>query len=403
MAGHDPYDLIGRLRDHLSARDTPMSFLMGAGTSSAVNVAPVPAGGGPRSHEPLIPAIAGLTAKVRTACISADARYEAAWDGLVAACEARSHDPNIEALLGLLRLTTAAKTPSDIAFTLGTPDLNALEAKIQVAIADIASPDEDDIPSDVPHQRFAEWVRHASRGQPVEVFTTNYDVLIERSLELARVPVFDGFVGSHRPFFLPSAADSGAAAGWTLVWKIHGSVNWASQAGRTVRRDGPPDGSMILPSHLKYDESRKMPYLALMDRLIACVSREGSLLVTCGYSWGDEHINATLLSGLETTSSSAIIALMFDDIAAADEVVKCAATHWNLTVIGPKSGVMRGRLAEWELAAGPGAAAGVLGQYVAPDPAAAGTSPMTGTVNLGDFNLFAEFLSSMTSYRPAVR
>ena len=401
MTGHDPYDLLGRLRDHLSAQDAPLSFLMGAGTSSAVNVAPLPAGGGKRSYKPLIPAIAGLTEQVRMACIDADARFQPAWDELVTASIARSDDPNIESLLGLLRLTTAAMTPDATVFGLGAADLATLETTIQMSVAHIASPAEADIPADVPHRNFAEWVRNTSRGHPVEVFTTNYDVLIERSLELARVPVFDGFVGSYRPFFLPDAVGSCETSGWTRVWKIHGSVNWAAEDAGTVRRDGTPSGSMILPSHLKYDESRKMPYLALMDRLRMCVSRVSSVLVTCGFSWGDQHINETLMSGLETTPSSAIFALMYDDIVDGEPVVQCAEKHWNLTVIGPNAGVIRGRLVEWDVSSGlGGAAAGGFRKYVTPDPPASGPSSSTGRVNLCNFTVFAEFLASMTTYRP---
>ncbi|KRB47900.1 hypothetical protein ASD90_06240 [Terrabacter sp. Root181] len=297
-------------------------------------------------------------------------------------------------------MTTAAMIPTATGFGLSSADLGTLERTIQVSIATIASPSEEDIPADLPHREFADWVRNASRGHPVEVFTTNYDVLIERSLELARVPVFDGFVGSHRPYFLPSAVASREAAEWTRVWKIHGSVNWAAESQGTVRGEGVPDGSMILPSHLKYDESRKMPYLALMDRLAMCVSRVSSVLVTCGYSWGDQHINATLLSGLESTASSAIFALVYDDIHTDSHVVRCAEKHWNLTVIGPNSGVIRGQLADWEVDTGPGVvAAGRLVKYFTPDPVS-GSSTSTGRVNLGDFNVFAEFLASMTSSRP---
>lgn len=177
-------------------------------------------------------------------------------------------------------------------------------------------------------------------------------------------------------------------------------MNWAAELSGTVRRDGVPNGSMILPSHLKYDESRKMPYLALMDRLGICVSRVSSVLVTCGYSWGDQHINETLMSGLDATSSSAIFALMYGDIADADPVVKCAEKRWNLTVIGSNAGVIRGRLAAWEVATGPGGAAGGLHKYVTPDPPASGSPSSTGQVKLGDFNVFSEFLASMTTYRP---
>ena len=34
-----------------------------------------------------------------------------------------------------------------------------------------------------------------------EIFTSNYDLIIEKSLEAIRIPHFDGFVGSYEPFF----------------------------------------------------------------------------------------------------------------------------------------------------------------------------------------------------------
>lgn len=402
MPGHDPYDLIGRLRDHLSAHDTPISFLMGAGTSSAVNIAPIPpAGAGPRGYKPLIPAVVGLTAEVRLECIAADPSFETVWESLVSACEERKTDPNIESLLGLLRLTIQAITPSASAFGLDASGLKSLERQIQTAIADVTSPDDSTIPPHTPHDDFAQWVRNARRAQPVEIFTTNYDVLIERSLELAGIPIFDGFVGSYLPFFFPSAVESAEAADWTRVWKIHGSVTWSSVDSVTVRRVGGLNGTMILPSHLKYDESRKMPYLALMDRLSNCASRSNSVIVTAGYSWSDEHINETLLSAMAATPSSAIFALLYDDIQESNPLVQYAKKHQNLTVVGPRSAVVRGQLAPWETATSPSnALVSVLRDYFTPDVAGPGVSPRTGKCTLGDFGTLANFLASMTSHRP---
>lgn len=401
MAGHDPYELIGRLRDHLSAADSPVSFLMGAGTSSAVNVAPTPPGGGPRPYEPLIPAVDGLTAKVRTACIDHDPDFESAWGAIEAACSEKSRPTHIEGVLGLLRLTTEALVPTGSAFGLTASKLGELENTIQRAIASIAAPTP--IPDVLPHDGFAEWIHFAERRVPVEIFTTNYDVLIERSLELSYVPVFDGFVGSFRPFFQPSAMDATALANWTRLWKIHGSVNWASEGGTTIRRDGPSDGSMILPSHMKYDESRKMPYLALMDRLSECVSRPGSLLVTCGYSWGDEHVNATLLGGLEASPTSAIFALMHGDVADDDAVAKCAKAHWNLTVVGHSSGIVRGHLRAWDAPAGTSSAGTAMADYFTATGGPSTSAPTSGQMHLGDFNVFTRFLQSMTTHRPGGR
>lgn len=398
MLAHDPYDLLGRLRDHLSTRDAPLTFLMGAGTSGSVNVAPRPAPGDDRAFVSLIPAIAELTKQVRERCIDHDAKFGSAWDGLSQACSDRGRSPNIEEILGLLRLTTEAITPSSSAFTLSASELEELERVIQRAVTDIASPAEADIPDKLPHGLFAEWIRNADRTHPVEIFTTNYDVLVERSLELAHIPVFDGFVGSYQPFFVPASVVPPEAHGATRIWKLHGSVNWSLGAAGTVRKGATGDGAMILPSHLKYDESRKMPYLALMDRLGHAVARSSSTTFTCGYSWGDQHVNATLLSGLETARTSAIFALMYGDINEADAVVEYALKHRNLTVIGRNAAVVRGSFAAWDLPPATGAApSDVLATCVSDDRT---SSPPSARVHLGDFNIFAGFLDAMSSQRP---
>ena len=73
-------------------------------------------------------------------------------------------------------------------------------------------------------------------------------------------------------------------------------------------------------------------------------------------SWGDQHVNATLLSGLETAPTSAIFALMYGDINDTDGVVEYALKHRNLTVVGRNAAVVRGTFAGWALPPSTGAA-----------------------------------------------
>ena len=114
----------------------------------------------------------------------------------------------------------------------------------------------------------------------MEIFTVNYDVLIEHALESERVPVFDGFVGSYQPFFHPDSLrrpETAPGANWTRLWKMHGSITWRriEQEGhfRVIRGAIDPAGEMILPSFQKYDESRQQPYAAFTDRLTAFWSK----------------------------------------------------------------------------------------------------------------------------------
>ena len=50
--------------------------------------------------------------------------------------------------------------------------------------------------------KFVIWLNWLSRDFTKEVFTTNYDLILEKSFESLQVPYFDGFNGSNEPFFL---------------------------------------------------------------------------------------------------------------------------------------------------------------------------------------------------------
>jgi hypothetical protein len=284
MAAHDPQRVVELLRDHLAAHDKQLLFLFGAGTSSAVNTAPAPAAGAMPVHLPLIPALDPMTAGCKVAVVALSADHETAWSALEAECTALHLAPHIENMLERIRRKIDAAGAGGQVLGLSTDQLETFERAIRRAIVGMSSPEEATIPSPLPHDDFAMWVRKARRKHPVEIFTTNYDVLIERSLDHARVPVFDGFVGSYAPYFSPDAIESDATMPgyeWSRVWKVHGSVNWELRQGSdprkrsVVRTTGPCEGEMILPSHRKYDESRKLPYLALIDRLARSMVREG--------------------------------------------------------------------------------------------------------------------------------
>lgn len=396
---HDPVPMLHLLRDQLAAPDKHLSFLFGAGTSSAVNIAPAPPEGGRRDYLPLIPAIARMTELCAEAVAAVSKEHERAWRTLSKECKALGLEPNIESILSRLRMKIDAAGPSDPVLGLERAAAASLEATIRRTIAALASPDEASIPEVVPHDEFASWIHRAERRHPVEIFTTNYDVLIERSLERRRVPVFDGFVGSYRPFFSPDALDGvgGPQSRWTRLWKLHGSTTWANVGTAPVRLSETGSGDVILPSHRKYDESRKLPYLALMDRLSRALATPGALLVTTGYSWGDEHINEVLLAALDANASTSIVALMFDGLDASPHVVRAAALRDNLIVLGRAEGIIRGERRTWALTA---AIASPVSAFV--DPyfdsdalVAQGDSAVPGALRLGDFNVLAAFLRSL--------
>ena len=400
VATHDPERFVNLLRDHLAAHDKRLVFLFGAGTSSAVNVAPPAAAGVKPTYVPLIPAVAIMTARCKAAVDVVSPQHAAAWSALATECVALDREPHIENILGRLRLKADAAGPGDGALGLNESELVSLETAIRNTIAALASPAESEIPDAVPHDQFANWVRHARRRLPVEIFTTNYDVLIERSLERVRTPHFDGFVGSYQPYFSPNAIESDATMpgpDWTRVWKLHGSTNWRLADHVVIRQSNIGEGDMILPSHRKYEESRKMPYLALMDRLAKCLSADGALLVTCGYSWNDEHVNATILTAMENHPGNGVIALMHAELDSVPQLTKLAEKRNNLSAAGPRQAILQGTLADWALPHEINrATASFLDVSFDSDAMPAGSGePITGRLRLGDFNVLCAFLAAM--------
>ena len=399
---HDPQRVVELLRDHLAAHDKQLLFLFGAGTSSSVNTAPPPTAGEKPTHTPLVPALDPMTSECKVAVKSLSEKHEVAWNSLEAECEALDLAPHIENMLGRIRLKINAAGVGEEVLGLDNDQLEMFEGAIRKTIVHLASPKEVSIPSRLPHDDFAMWVRNARRKHPIEIFTTNYDVLIERSLEHARVPVFDGFVGSHAPYFSPDTIESDLTMPgyeWARLWKLHGSINWNLRQGAVVRTTEASGGEMILPSHRKYDESRKQPYLALIDRLARSMAREGALLITCGYSWSDEHINAVILAALDSPPSHHVIALAYSDLADLPHLCSLAAKRENVVVVGPKEGILKRDRAEWAL---PSQIDDATASFVdiafdsdaLPDNE---SGPVSGHMRLGDFNWFCKFIVAMDS------
>ena len=71
------------------------------------------------------------------------------------------------------------------------------------------------------------------------------------------------------------------------------------------------DSHLIYPSHLKYEESRKMPYLALIDQLNRFIRRKSSFLVMCGYSFNDGHLNDTIVNALKANPTGMVLGLQY--------------------------------------------------------------------------------------------
>jgi hypothetical protein len=178
----------------------------------------------------------------------------------------------------------------------------------------------------------------------LNIFTTNYDRLIEAGAELAGLHLLDRFLGNLMPIFRSSRLDLDMhynppgirgepryLEGVARYTKLHGSVDWV-QTGKDIRRIGLPFGAdsvepylqapglggatahqlMIYPNAAKDRETADFPYVELFRDLAAAVCRPNSTLVTYGYSFGDEHINRVIRDML-TIPSTHLVVISYDD------------------------------------------------------------------------------------------
>ena len=270
----------------------------------------------PSGKWPLIPDIAGLTKFVSDELQSKDKKKKNNYDLLLDELNKTGNtNPNIEDILSFVRgLKQVSVGASDVR-GLTEKNLDELEKNISQKIVEKTNVE---LPNgETPYHQLAKWIHLIDRGDsPIECFTTNYDLLTEQAFEETGVAYFDGFAGSRRPFFdLRAIEDSLIPKHWTRLWKVHGSINWYFNSKKEIYRSTEVkegNSCIIDPSHLKYDQSRKMPYLALIDRLNSFLRQTSAVLITCGYSFSDIHLNDTIVNALKANPTAMVIALLYD-------------------------------------------------------------------------------------------
>lgn len=332
---HCPYRRTTDLLQRLAPNKMRVGFFIGAGCSLSVK---------DNDGKPLIPEIAGLTELVK-GHLDDDANLkvfaQTAWDRVAAR---GIPTPTVEDVLGHIRTlkSLCGKGMKDEIDGFSVDILVNLDRAICERIRAIVSKP---LPtSDTPYHVLASWIQAIPRDRPVEIYTTNYDLSLEQAMEEQLVPYFDGFVGSDSAFLdLDSMAEDDLPPRWARLWKIHGSINWWMTAKQKIRRSRDEVGGeqlLIYPSHLKYDQSRQMPYYAMLDRLRVFLRSNQCVLITCGYSFGDEHINAVIAQGLSGNPNAACIGMIFNDRVNVPKGVELAKRHANLTLLAADGGVV---------------------------------------------------------------
>lgn len=163
----------------------------------------------------------------------------------------------------------------------------------------------------------------------VNIFTLNYDTLVEQAADAEGVVLLDGFVGTQRRVFRPESYEQdlyfpaetteGRVHRFDRVlhlYKLHGSITWRATEPTMDNpygvRSEPFDPKtseplLIYPTPAKYGETLGLPYSELFRRFAAALTRPQSVLFVIGYGFGDEHVNAIIRQALAIPSFTLVI------------------------------------------------------------------------------------------------
>ena len=324
-----------------------IGFFFGAGTSCALK----------------IPNIAMLTAGIEKNLNDDNLKnFKIIRDNLKATL---GKDVNIEEILNHIRRIreiTNEKPDQDFIKVTGESAKN-LDKEICNQIYNIIEDAEGKADLTNPRKFFA-WLNILNHEYSKEVFTTNYDLIIEKSLEQSQIPYFDGFVGSYEPFFWQESIEQSTGKtdmtrNWIRLWKIHGSLSWfwkedKKENSQKIIRVGKFDNAcstdkelVIYPSKEKYDSSRKQPFIAYFDRLKNFLSSGELLFIFTGFSFSDQHINEIIFNCLRQNNRLFCIVLCYTDTEVENLHKLTKSSYMNLNVFGPKKAIVNGTLNEW--------------------------------------------------------
>jgi SIR2-like domain len=180
------------------------------------------------------------------------------------------------------------------------------------------------------HIEFVQRLSH--RGEPlIKIFSLNYDPLVERAAERARVRLLDGFLGMEHAYFHAPIFEEriGRIRGHFRsklldetakplhLLKLHGSLGWYECPTHGVRRcafgSSLPTNTkplMVPPQRRKATDTMLPPYAALWSSFRGSLGQDANpihRLVCLGYGFADEHVNAVIESALARSDFTVLI------------------------------------------------------------------------------------------------
>ena len=383
---HNPDLYMADLRQILSQGRKRIGVFIGAGAPTSIRVD----GNGHMVEDgchPLIPDVAGLTDAVVSTLSKEDK----------VVIEALKKEQK-----GLITIESVLTQVRKLAQAIGTAcvhgvDANGYDAIAQRICVEIGQCVKARLPQcSNPFSEVASWISGTIREHSIEIFTPNYDLLIEEALERALAPYFDGFSGSYRPFFdAASVSTDVLPSRWTRLWKLHGSLGWSVFNDKVVRTGNREATELIYPDHLKYDQITKQPYSALFERLRLFLTSPDTLLLCSGFSFLDSHICAVLDEAMAANAHSAIFAFQYKTLSEETAVTNMAKYRPNLSVYARDGAFINGVAGSWK----PGQSPSKDWEAIRHTFWQPGSGTKDGEFLLGDFAKFSRFLALTQVHR----
>lgn len=166
--------------------------------------------------------------------------------------------------------------------------------------------------------------RMLHRSESIWIFTTNYDIVFELAAAIAKIPIYNGFEGIADRFFDIDRFDvaygriNGSRTFEPIkepcikFVKLHGSISWFQNDDDIIEsfsKDRVDKRCMILPRRTKIIETLEAPYDKLFRYASSIIGNQCKYIVTCGYSFRDEHINDILFASKLRSKTLRLFAL----------------------------------------------------------------------------------------------
>lgn len=183
------------------------------------------------------------------------------------------------------------------------------------------------------YKLFYQKIINKNRKNPINIFTTNYDIYNETALDRLNFLYNNGFSGTVERRFNPMLYKYMFVENMNLnkdVWepvsyffnliKLHGSITWEADKNTSeIYEKSNFDNLnnkqlinnikkvMIYPSPLKDRSTLMTPYSDLFRFLENSLYLNNSTLIVIGYSFGDDHINRVIFNALANPTFRLIV------------------------------------------------------------------------------------------------